>query len=311
MILEKINSELYWVIIAVLFLNLTQRKHHPHVDKKRSATLFVAVLVLLFNMFVAMILQFELPEWTAIPALLIVVVVGYLLRRKIAIFRLRCERCSQRLSFNSIMYRDDNLCDTCHKEEHPELYVEEKEEEPELSPQELNEHYAQATDVNQIDWEIWEPTERAVICYTFSEDKVLLINKKTGLGNGLVNAPGGRIEEDETAAEAAVRECQEETGITPLGISQRGILNFQFTDGYSLKGYVFFAHDHSGTLTETEEADPFWVPVEQIPYEKMWEDDALWLPKALEGSFVEGFFIFDDRKMVSSSLSISSFKEDH
>jgi len=51
--------------------------------------------------------------------------------------------------------------------------------------------------------------------------------------------------------------------------------------------------DHKGELTETEEAAPFWQDVDAIPYDKMWEDDAYWLPEAMAGKFVEGRFIFD------------------
>ncbi len=164
---------------------------------------------------------------------------------------------------------------------------------------------ADARSVEEIDWDLWEPTETAVICYIFHEGKVLLINKKTGLGNGMVNAPGGRIEELETAREAAIRETIEETGITPLNLREVGILDFQFIDGYALKGYVFFADDYTGELTETDEADPFWVDETAIPYEQMWEDDQLWLPKAIAGSYVIGRFIFDDRTMLSSSVTES------
>ncbi|RKX74483.1 MAG: NUDIX hydrolase, partial [Spirochaetes bacterium] len=54
----------------------------------------------------------------------------------------------------------------------------------------------------------WKPVEEAVLCFIRDrkEEKVLLIHKKTGLGAGLINAPGGRIDPGETPEEAAVRE---------------------------------------------------------------------------------------------------------
>ena len=57
----------------------------------------------------------------------------------------------------------------------------------------------------EVDWSRWEPTERAVLCFVRDGDRVLLIHKKTGLGAGKVNAPGGRIDPGETAEEAAIR----------------------------------------------------------------------------------------------------------
>ncbi len=232
-------------------------------------------------------------------------IVGFLLRKKIFIFKLKCVECGVKLTMNDIAYRDDNLCEDCRKRLHPELY--EEEEKPVEEVQLLDS--SKATEVSQIDWDSWEPKETAVICYIFDGDKVMLINKKTGLGEGLVNAPGGRIEEAETALEAAIRECEEETGITPEEPREVGRLNFQFADGYSLKGYVFFADAYHGEMKETEEADPFWIPVSEIPYDKMWADDAIWLPKAIEGAYISGDFIFDDRKMLSYDLKVRELKE--
>lgn len=301
MILEKITGELYWIILAVLFLNILQRKHHHKATKKRTATLIIAVLVLVLNMFLALIIQFELPQWLGVPSLIITLIIGYYFKDKIFIFKFRCAECGERLTFNDIFYNDDNLCESCRRRLHPEQYPDEPEE-IEESAETVIDRYKDARDVKEIDWDLWEPKEKAVICYIFQDGKVLLINKKTGLGSGLVNAPGGRIEDSETASEAAVRETVEETGLTPQNLKEVGVLNFQFIDGYSLKGYVFFADSCTGTMTETDEADPFWVSVEDIPYDRMWEDDALWLPKTIAGTYIEGRFIFDDRTMLSNEI---------
>ncbi|TFG63671.1 MAG: 8-oxo-dGTP diphosphatase [Spirochaetales bacterium] len=157
--------------------------------------------------------------------------------------------------------------------------------------------------VDEVDWSSWQPTERAVLCYLTSDDHLLLIHKKTGLGAGKVNAPGGRIDPGETPLEAAVRETEEETGIIPLDPVQRAEVSFIFTNGYSLKGEIFFARNYGGTmLKETKEAIPFWCPVNEIPYADMWEDDIHWLPLALGGQYVRGFFIFDEDKMLSHRI---------
>jgi hypothetical protein len=34
----------------------------------------------------------------------------------------------------------------------------------------------------------------------------------------------------------------------------------------------------------------------------MWEDDALWLPRTMNGEIIEGRFIFDDRSMISEQI---------
>ena len=159
-------------------------------------------------------------------------------------------------------------------------------------------------DVNEVDWKNWVPKEKAVIVYITNENNLILIHKKTGLGAGKVNAPGGRMEAGETPEEAALRECMEEIGVIPLNMRRGAELSFIFKDGYSLSGYVFFADSYKGKLIETDEAAPFLCPLDSIPYEQMWEDDILWLPDALAGNYVKGCFIFDGDRMVSKKLEI-------
>src|SRR5205814_6716180 len=103
-------------------------------------------------------------------------------------------------------------------------------------------------------WAGWQPRERANLCFIIRDRRVLLIRKKRGLGAGKINGPGGKIEPGETALESAIREAQEEIGITALGVSERGVLRFQFVDGYSLHCVVFVAEDFEGELCETPEA---------------------------------------------------------
>jgi 8-oxo-dGTP diphosphatase len=154
----------------------------------------------------------------------------------------------------------------------------------------------------KVDWRIWSAKERAVLCFIIREHDIMLIHKKTGLGAGKINAPGGRIEPGETALQAAVRECREETGLTPHRPKEAGALHFQFTDGYSLHGTVFRTAACSGTPAETEEAVPFWCPLDSIPFARMWSDDELWFPHLLSGRYFTGFFVFDGDRMLSDRI---------
>jgi 8-oxo-dGTP diphosphatase len=153
-----------------------------------------------------------------------------------------------------------------------------------------------------MDWTNWLPRERANLCFIVKDQHVLLIRKKRGLGAGKINGPGGKLEPGETALEAAIRETQEEIGVTPLHIEERGVLNFQFVDGYSLHCTVFIARDHEGEPIETVEATPMWIPIEAIPYDDMWEDDRHWLPQAIDGQGFDAWFEFDGEKMLSHRI---------
>ncbi len=154
----------------------------------------------------------------------------------------------------------------------------------------------------QVVWDDWVPQERAVLCFVRDDSLLLLIRKKRGLGAGKINGPGGRVQPGETAAVAAVRETREETGICPRAVRRAGELSFDFCDGYSLHCTVFVSTAHSGRMHETAEAIPFWCPVDRIPFDQMWEDDALWFPGLLAGEFFRGFFVFDGDSMLSHRL---------
>lgn len=153
-----------------------------------------------------------------------------------------------------------------------------------------------------IDWPAMAFSEEASLCYIVSDGSVLLIHKKTGLGKGMINAPGGRLEAGETPLDAAIRETIEEVCVTPSELQKVAMLHFIFTNGYSLKGHVYRALSYEGIPVKTREADPFWCAVNNIPYANMWADDILWLPDALEGRYSEGFFVFEDEKMLSQRV---------
>ena len=155
-----------------------------------------------------------------------------------------------------------------------------------------------------IDWTAWVPRDQATLCFVLREQQILLIEKKRGLGKGKVNGPGGRFEAGETAEACAIRETQEELGVTPQNLLNRGLLRFQFQDGYSLEAHIFSAGGCLGEAVETEEAVPLWTPVDRIPYERMWADDILWLPHMLAGRNVRGDFLFDGDQMLGHRLQV-------
>lgn len=158
--------------------------------------------------------------------------------------------------------------------------------------------------VDDIDWKYWEFTERATLCFLKRDDSVLLIHKKTGLGAGKINGPGGRLEAGETPAEGAIRELEEEVGLTPVLPKKYGELSFVFNNGYSLHGTVFTADTFTGTMIETDEAKPFWCGIDRIPYDRMWKDDPYWLPSLLQGRQIRAFFSYSEEVLESSRVFI-------
>lgn len=160
--------------------------------------------------------------------------------------------------------------------------------------------------VNDIDWETWEPEERATLMFVRTESEVLLIRKKRGLGAGKINGPGGRLEPSETPLACAIRETEEELCITPLNVQAAGELFFHSDDFPRIQGFVFTATDYEGRPTETDEAIPLWIPLNDIPYHEMWEDDQFWLPKVLSGSAIDGWFTFTGETLLDHVVKVRS-----
>ncbi len=148
---------------------------------------------------------------------------------------------------------------------------------------------------------------KATLLFLLREDEILLAMKKRGFGADKYNGVGGKVDAGETIEQAAIRECQEEIGVTPQGLKRVAKLDFAF----SKKGQepqpewevnVFFCRSWKGTPTETEEMAPKWFKCSDIPYDKMWEDDAYWLPVVLTGRKVHGSFAFDSNDHLVSSV---------
>lgn len=139
-----------------------------------------------------------------------------------------------------------------------------------------------------------EEATEATICFIIEDGEVLLIEKKRGVGSGLYNGPGGKLEDGESPKECAIRETVEETGVTPENLEKVSENEFMFGETPFMHVHVFKASRFSGNIQETEEARPEWFEIQEIPYDKMWPDDKYWIPKMLEGEKFLARFNFDE-----------------
>lgn len=304
--IEKFNDVYIWILFIILLINMSQRRIKGTYYKSK-AIIYIALLSLLTYLGVIIIDVKELSGWFIIVPIVISIIIGIIFRNKIWPFRLHCKKCKKRLSYEYIIGHDDCLCQDCHELEHPEEKAERERKEREKAnrenPELLQTSFMEAEKIDDINWDLWEPTDRCVITFTQENNKILFIEKKRGLGEGYYNAPGGHIELEKTASEAAIRETKEETGLDIKEPKLMGTIYFQFKhkDIREL-GYVFTSYGAEGELKECEEARPFWIDKDKIPYENMWEDDVLWLPGMLEGKKFEAYFLLDDRKLVDHKV---------
>ena len=148
---------------------------------------------------------------------------------------------------------------------------------------------------------------QATICLLTKKKQILLGMKKRGFGAGLWNGCGGKVheDEDETVEQCAIRETQEEFGVTMKSIKNVAKIAFYFPykPEWDQLVFIYTCNKWEGDLTESEEMKPEWFDLDKIPYDKMWEDDSHWLPIVLAGKFVNAECTFGkDGKMTGFRL---------
>jgi 8-oxo-dGTP pyrophosphatase MutT (NUDIX family) len=111
---------------------------------------------------------------------------------------------------------------------------------------------------------------------------------------------GGKPNPGEAIEKAAIRESEEEIGVTPINPLGVGVINFYFPHKpeWSQQVWVFKTTEWKGTPAETEEMKPKWFKQSEVPYEEMWWDDKIWMPKVFLGSKIRAGFMFDTNEKV-------------
>jgi len=135
--------------------------------------------------------------------------------------------------------------------------------------------------------------QTGVLCYPIIDEEMLLIRKTRGHGKGKLVGPGGKVESGESPPEAAVRETKEEVGVRVTEVTKVGELEFVFGDEPFMYCHVFRAEEIKGEPEPSDEGIPRWVPIEDLPYEEMWDGDEEWLPFLIDGQSFEGILQFD------------------
>ena len=129
-----------------------------------------------------------------------------------------------------------------------------------------------------------------------NDNKILLARKKRGFGFGKWNGVGGTVEEKETPEEAMIRETQEEISVTPIEYEKIGIIRFVEYIKEELTTndmHLYIATKWQGVPKESEEMQPKWFSINNLPWEEMFSDDKYWLPLVLKGKKLDAFFEYD------------------
>lgn len=135
-----------------------------------------------------------------------------------------------------------------------------------------------------------------VVCILTNKDgQALLARKKKKLGAGFYNAPGGNIEPGEDPLACAIRETQEETGITVHSARKAARVFMHFHNGTIVDLYYFITDAWSGKLKENDEFGPFQsFGPDELPLSEMWPSDRLFLGRLLKGERLTGHVFFNE-----------------
>ena len=109
------------IIMAVLIFNMVQRLLYRCWGKKRTASFYLAIVLIVFISVAALIMRFRLTDLLLIPAGLGLVIFIILKKEAFFPFTLKCLVCSAPLSIKRIVGNDSNLCEECEQKEKPEL----------------------------------------------------------------------------------------------------------------------------------------------------------------------------------------------
>ena len=158
------------------------------------------------------------------------------------------------------------------------------------------------------------PLTQATLAFLVRRDgsgriaQVLLAMKKVRFGAGMWNGVGGKQEpQDESPAATAAREAGEEIFVTidPVNLIRVATLDFYFPHqpAWNQHVHAYLIEEWEGEPRESEEMKPQWFAVEEVPYDEMWADDAIWLPKVLAGKVVAAGFVYrSEREMVEYEM---------
>ena len=118
------------------------------------------------------------------------------------------------------------------------------------------------------------------LCYIEKDGKYLMLHrvkKKQDLNKGKYIGVGGHFEQGESPDECLLREVKEETGLKLSKYRARGIVTFVYGEDTVEYMHLYTADKFSGKLTDCDEGELVWVPINEVADLNLWEGDRIFL----------------------------------
>lgn len=119
---------------------------------------------------------------------------------------------------------------------------------------------------------------QTTLCYLEQDGCYLMlhrIKKKKDVSHDKWIGVGGKFEPGETALACALREVQEETGLTMQNPQYRGTVDFYCAPWPAERMHLYTCTEFTGTMTDCNEGTLEWVPKEAVQNLPIWPGDKL------------------------------------
>jgi len=104
---------------------------------------------------------------------------------------------------------------------------------------------------------------KAVRTFLINDNKVIVIKYKTNKNMNYYDIPGRKIEENESAINASIREFKEETGIEIINQKYKGNVIVEYPN-MIFDFDIYLVNDYKGNPKEFEENYSMWINIEDL-----------------------------------------------
>ena len=128
--------------------------------------------------------------------------------------------------------------------------------------------------------------KNTTLCYIEHEGCYLMLHrvkKQNDVNRDKWVAVGGKLEEDESPEDCALREIREETGLEVTGLRYCGLITFVSDRWEGEYMHLFHAHGPAGPLKDCDEGRLEWVPKAEIDRLPQWAGDRIFYRLMEEG----------------------------
>lgn len=108
-----------------------------------------------------------------------------------------------------------------------------------------------------------KPIRKAVRTFLINDNEVIVIKYKTNKNMNYYDIPGGKIEENESAINASIREFKEETGIEIINQKYKGNVIVEYPN-MIFDFDIYLVNDYKGNPKEFEENYSMWISIEDL-----------------------------------------------